>query len=376
MRLDEKEFRHIPLYPNQMELSIGEKCNLDCDYCFVDKSSPRVASAASVRKAIDWLYSLPNKRYTITFTTMEPFLHAEAWKKAVDYILSEADRKSLEVNIITTTNGLLLDKSARDFIARTDKRLWINISLDGKPETHDAHRPLARLPVGRKPKKSSFELAWENFNALPKDRVRVICTLNPDRADKFRENMDFFVQSGFRHLDLYPNFLTLWPKETLARLKAEAAEFIVDFNRKGDDYDLRLLNRLWGRPYNEKILFGSDEKFYAYEGVLMIPYDQRGGYVVGDAAGVDLELRRRIFGDLFDAVARETDGACISCDYNRFCTFPTPLWLWCRSGGRDFKTYFDNFNAIAKSFIDLASMIDPRVRHWTDGRRFDRAPSA
>ncbi|MDE2038600.1 MAG: radical SAM protein [Elusimicrobia bacterium] len=360
-----RDLRRVSSYPCQLELSIGEKCNLACDYCFVDKSSPAVARWSAVRRAIDTILSYPHERFTITFTTMEPLLHAETWKRAVDHILSVADKKGLEVKIITTTNGLLLTDSVRRFIEATDERLWINISLDGLPASHNRHR-LLHGGSGR----DSFALSWKNFDALPRNRTRVICTICPSEAPALSRNLDFFLQEGFLHIDLFPDILSLWSRKRLALVSRQIERFIERINPASGRYNLRLLNRLWGTPYNEKILFGSDERYYAYEGVLLIPYEQRAPYIVGNAAdGPDLALRQRLFGDIFSEFARRTGDACAACRFNGICSYPTPLLLWCDSRGLDLRRYFDSFGRVAQAFIELSQRVEERSRNATDEAR-------
>lgn len=61
----------INFYPSQLEICLTENCNMDCDYCFVNKTSKKTLTAEKAKKVIDLFFCFPNKKNTVTFSTSE-----------------------------------------------------------------------------------------------------------------------------------------------------------------------------------------------------------------------------------------------------------------------------------------------------------------
>ncbi len=350
--------------PSQLEISITEKCNQDCDYCWVDKRSRKVLSFSSIKKCIDIFLALPLDHQTITFTTNEPFMHPVLYKDTVEYIYSKR-QSNKDLTLVTTTNGLNLTKDVISFLlkcAKKEKDFRLNISLDGEKESHDAHRVLAN-----KLKHSAFSVSLKNFLLLPKDFPRVIFTITPSEADKLNKNIDFILNQGFKKIDIFPQVFTLWRANDIKSLSEELGILIDRINNSSPGYNLRTLNRLWGSTHYNKLLMGSDEKFYLFEWILTLPSAKREEFVIGDLKkGIDWNKRGKLFTELFQKVALLVKGRCDKCKNRNLCGLPLPLYMRCHYKGLDFKKYFDNFCSIASMLIEHADRISPDVRNNLD----------
>ena len=359
----------ISFYPTQLDIVFTEKCNQQCDYCWVDKSSPKILDFSSIKRAINIFLGFPIKEQTITFTTTEPLIFPDLYKKTVDYILSQARNKEI-IHLATTTNGLKLCGTVRDFIIdklNKYKNFKLNISIDGMQKSHDAHRKLK----GNRDI-SSFSLSWQNFLSLPRsNNLRVIFTITPSEVNLFRENIDFLLKNDFRNIDIFPQVFTLWPRTTLNKLKKEFKSLINYLNNQTIKYycNLRLLNRLWGTSHYAKLLFGSDAKFYLFEWILFLPYPKRKRCIIGDTKKLNLKKRLMIFSELFNKFIYAVNGECLRCDYRNFCAFPLPLFLKFNHNKYDFLKYFKNFCLIAKLFVGFSKEVDQRFRAQLDTKR-------
>lgn len=340
--------------PTQMEICFGEKCNLDCDYCFVNKTSQHVLSLKKIKKAVDIFLNMSKTAKTITFNSSEPFLYPELFVETVKYIFGQADKLKFEVRIVATSNGVLLNDEMRKFINGLDKRFTLNLSLDGERDCHDAHRKL-----NSKTEKSSFDRAIGNFEKFSrKDNVRIITTIAPDMSSRVRENMNFIFEKKFKNIDIFPQLLTIWKADELGKFQSEMAEFIDNYNSIDSKMDVRLLNRLWGATDYAGILLGSDGKFYMFEWVLPLEYSKRSAYVIGDTEkGVSLAKRQALLETLFDMVKKSNNGKCSKCVNNSFCSNPIPLYLWCLHSGKNFEAYFENFCQLAGIVISLSEKL-------------------
>lgn len=355
-------------WPSQMDICFSEKCNLNCKYCFVKKTSPAKISFSSAKKAVDIFLKFPPQSKTITFTTGEPFLYPKLFQKIVDYILKEAKEKKIDLRLITTTNGTLLNKRIIKFLReRMANNFILNISLDGKQKTNDAYRQFYSL------EKSVFASSWENFKILSKENinVRVISTITPDCVGQIKENIEFLLGSGFKKIDLFPQMFTFWSDKALSEL-SEGIHWAVNFFNKNykNGYDLRLLNRLWGKSHYAKILFASDSQFYLYEWVLPLLYKSRKKYIIGNLReGISLAKRQALFNMLNKKIIKKNNGKCLLCKYQNFCANPIPLYMWSIYHGKNFGKYFDNFCKIAKIFIDFSEKL--KNKSETDKEKFE-----
>jgi len=359
----------ISLYPCQMDITFTENCNQNCDYCWVNKSNPKVLDFNSIKKGIDIFLNFPVKEQTITFTTTEPLIIPLIYSKTINYILQQTRVSKKEINIVTTTNGINLNKEMRDFIIKKIEiydRFRLNISIDGKQKSHDAHRKLRRSTG-----KSAFKLSWNNFCFLPKENVRVIFTVTPSETTFFKENIDFILKNGFKKIDIFPQMFTLWGRCELKNLQEELTSLVRYINEDLDcSYDLRLLNRLCGSSNYNKLLLGCDGNFYLFEWILAIPYSERKGYIIGNPReGIDLEKRLVLFSQLFEKTIKATGKKCLKCNYKNLCSFPLPLFLWCHYNKKDFGIYFKNFCKIAKIFINLSKEIKNEIRNELDTKK-------
>jgi len=350
-----------------MDISFSEKCNLDCDYCFVDKTSPYVLDFPTVRKAVDAFFDLEGKRKTITFTTSEPFLYPELFRDSVTYIFRSAEERGIDIHIIATTNGSRFDAAMREFVLSLDpKRFTLNFSLDGTEKSHDAHRKFR----GGKRAGSTFDAAIANFSAYPRrDLVRVIMTIAPSEAGFLKENVDFIMSQGFGNIDIFPQMFVIWSDADRHTFEDGLKDVVESFNSgKWSERNLRLLNRLWGDTHYAKILLGSDGKFYLFEWVLPLAYDDRHPYEIGDPENLSVGKRNALFAFLFEKTARKNGGKCSSCGFRPFCADPIPLYLWATHRRKDFDPHFENFCLMAGIMIRNSADVERKnvldVEKW------------
>lgn len=339
------------LKPSQMDICFSEKCNLNCDYCFVNKTSEDILDLPTIKNAVDTFFSLPNKEKTVTFTTSEPFLYPDMFIGSVKHIFEQAGKKGINISVIATTNGVLFTEKIRNFVAGLDDRFTLNFSLDGNMQSHDAHRRFKGNS-----KNSSFKKAIENFEKFhQRKNVRVICTITPETAKFVQKNLEFIFSKKFANIDVFPQMMAIWPKTNQAELQNGLINVVNDLNAGKIKGNLRLLNRLWGATHYAKILLGSDGKMYLFEWVLPLKYEQRSAYVIGDCKKINMAKREALFEFLFAEIEKKTGDRCASCSNRSFCANPLPLYLWSVHNSKDFDSYFDNFCQMAKSMIDASN---------------------
>lgn len=132
-------------YLKSLCLHVAHDCNLRCRYCFAgtgpfggDRSLMPVEVG---RAAIDLLIkeSGPRGHCEVDFFGGEPLLNFPVVQELVAYGRDQGARHGKEIRFTLTTNGVLLDDEVTRFLNREGVRAVL--SLDGRPEVHDAMRP-------------------------------------------------------------------------------------------------------------------------------------------------------------------------------------------------------------------------------------------
>ncbi len=127
----------IPM-PNNIDISLTGKCNLDCRYCFYNESMEK-ASDLPTDKWLGFFEELGSIGVRkLCLTGGEPFTRKDFFI-LIDGIIENKMRYSI------LTNGTLIDDRAMIEFAKGKRRLrldTIQVSIDGsKPEIHNKSRP-------------------------------------------------------------------------------------------------------------------------------------------------------------------------------------------------------------------------------------------
>jgi len=341
----------ISFYPDQMEICLSERCNFECDYCFMNKSCSENLSFEGAAKGVEHFLSSGRKIVTITFNSGEPLINFKILKKVIGYIFSRSEELNIQARIVVTTNCLLLNRKIFDYFSK-DKRLMLNISLDGMKDFHDKHRKIK----GRE-RVSSFDMIWNNISNITKEGIRVISTVTPENISHISDNLEFLMRNGFRKFDIFPQMFTVYNKGQLEIFKEQidhVNSIILKEKFNGTDTDIFLTNRVWGRTCYNKILLGSDGRFYLFDAITILPYEKRENYAIGDIHR-GINYRKRV--ELFNSIIKDVNGSanykCSSCKLYGMCLLPIPLYLWCKDRGKPFMKYLNSFCKIAEILISL-----------------------
>ena len=187
-------------------LHLAHDCNLACTYCFADGGpfggDRSLMPFEVARAAIDFLVAGSPERdyFEVDFFGGEPLLNFDVLKQTVAYADSLPGKR---FRFTVTTNCVLLNDEVRSFL--NDRGMQVILSLDGRPEVHDAMR---RDRGGR----GSYERAVKNAQALVASRSDGAYRGEGyyARGTFTRQNLDFtadvrhLLDLGFRSLSLEP----------------------------------------------------------------------------------------------------------------------------------------------------------------------------
>ena len=141
-------------------LHVCHDCNLRCGYCFAKEGTysgaREMMSLETAKKAMDFLIdnSADRKILEVDFFGGEPLMNFDVLKKTVEYAKQRAKEKGKFFKFTTTTNGVLLNKEASEYL--NEEMDNVVLSLDGRKEVNDSVR---KTPNG----KGSFDLIIDNF---------------------------------------------------------------------------------------------------------------------------------------------------------------------------------------------------------------------
>jgi len=123
--------RSLPL--RALTLTLTERCNLQCRYCYVPVRRGRSMQPAVADAAVDLLLEQAGgDRVSLFFFGGEPLLEQPLIERATERVrASAADRLHVEVGL--TTNGTLLSGEALELCRDTEMRIALSADGDDGP---------------------------------------------------------------------------------------------------------------------------------------------------------------------------------------------------------------------------------------------------
>ncbi len=129
-----------------LTLNVTQICNLHCTYCAAggDGTFGDPQKKISVEKTLPqlqfFLQKLPaGSPFHITFLGGEPLLYPEAMELIADYVLAQAQEKSIRASFSVVTNGTLFSENALRILKKI--KCTVTVSIDGPAEINDRTRP-------------------------------------------------------------------------------------------------------------------------------------------------------------------------------------------------------------------------------------------
>ena len=125
-------------------LHVAHTCNLNCSYCFASQGrfhgERAVMPFETGKQALDFLmdHSGTRRNLEVDFFGGEPLMNWDTVKRLVEYARSVEHERGKNFRFTLTTNGMLIDDDVIDFANREMSN--VVLSLDGRPEIHDAFR--------------------------------------------------------------------------------------------------------------------------------------------------------------------------------------------------------------------------------------------
>lgn len=324
--------------PYALNLFFTGKCNLNCRYCFVDKTNQEnlTLDEKSLKKSVDLLLSYPGKKKTISFNGGEPTLEFPLVKKIYNYARKKAREKGIILDVAVMTNGTLLNQKMMDYFIKNQTIL--KISIDGNKLTHDKNRP---FKVNSKA--SSFDKVMENLAKINTGKLQVAASLvfTPKNLDHFLENIKFLNKHSFYYIEFYPDLYAEWREPDLQKFKKVFRQFEAYYlklfhgNKKQKVFKNSLLDTIVNDVETEKmencgkIHVNAIGEFYACDKVFSLGSKERKRYVIGNVkSGLDKQKREGVLQDIREDFFAKSGLKCRKCRYYKYCFCPIGHYIY------------------------------------------------
>lgn len=215
-------------------LHLAHDCNLRCDYCFAKGGAfagkRELMSEGTAKAAIDFIAGISGARRNIEidFFGGEPLLNFDVLKSTVEYARSIEKQTGKRFRFTVTTNAFHLTDEMKEYME--DNMDNIVVSIDGRPDVHDAVR---RTAGGG----GSYERVAKNAKELLLNRrgeYYVRGTFTSDNLD-FSRDVLHVADMGFKGVSIEP-VVTKGARE----LKPEHLETIFkEYDALAEEYETR-----------------------------------------------------------------------------------------------------------------------------------------
>ncbi|MBI3565719.1 MAG: radical SAM protein [Elusimicrobia bacterium] len=304
---------------------LSDRCNMACDYCFLALNSKpaTVLSEADGARAVDSHLSRFGARARFTLLGGEPLLHPELALS----LARRARAKGAKVTLVS--NGTKAEPAVVKGLLGLG--VEVAVSLDGKAESHDAHR---RALGGGK----THAAVMTALAKLDPAVLRVNLVISEDTVGAFLSNVEWLRAGGFTRLSFHADVARPWTPTGLKSLEAALAGFAryaraLDAAAPGSlslwHLDSYRASATAAPSEDDELVLGADGRYYAGDAWLSKPYGQGLDGAVGDLdSGVDEAKRRALLAEADRGVAAALAG-------ERWYTWPRETFLLARLSGRD-----------------------------------------
>ena len=198
-----------------MILTLTERCNLRCDYCYVPVERGRTMSPQTADRAVDLFVGsvAAEGALNLSFFGGEPFLAGQEMRRIVERVRSEVGR-GRNLRVVTPTNALAL--SSDDLAWCRREGIELAVSVDGGPETVGRNHANGQSCAGE-----VVDASPELLRQLPPGAVMARMTVTPTNVGSLCSNIRTLARLGFQRIVYLPDYLAGWSEAALALWRRE-----------------------------------------------------------------------------------------------------------------------------------------------------------
>lgn len=303
-------------------LSITQRCNLVCDYCYIQKNNSTM-SLTTAENIVDKILfnSGLNEKIEIGYFGGEPLLEFGLIKDITNIIRKHKSYSPDKVVFTITTNGTILSVPIIEYIR--DNKFVLCISCDGPAHIQNRHRHF-------KDGQGSSDLVEENIKRaiqiFPFTPVNAV--YSPKNLESLPQVVEYLVSLGVERIFLNPDISAAWTAKEAAILPdvfAKIGQLYLDYYLNGQPKHISLIDSkiaaIFNRGYQtlEKCRMGNGELAFGPSGNIypcerLIGSDEGNIHCLGNInSSFDLQQKcRRI-----STSAINTE--CFNCGLSEYC---------------------------------------------------------
>ncbi len=168
-----------------VQLTVTQRCNLNCIYCYEDHKSKKTMPLAVAQEALLRHFDMPgaHREVQIDFFGGEPFLEFDLIKEICNWTWDKQWPKPYF--FFATSNGTLIHGATQAWLTKYKDKFLVGLSLDGTREMHNSNRS-----------KSFDMIDWKFFlKTWPKQPVKM--TISTKTLPSLYEGIKFLHELGF-----------------------------------------------------------------------------------------------------------------------------------------------------------------------------------
>ena len=201
---------------SKLEFNLSERCNLACPFCYAKGGREAGPDMDRTRETIRWFMDQLNPLSpdpSITIFGGEPLVEWADLCEAVEWTRAEWPTRKTRFAIVT--NMTLLSQENLDWLQA--HRVRVSPSIDGDPESEDAHR---RYADGRGASGEVYDAARRLLKAQPHTSCRM--TVSPATVGRVAESVRFLCEEvGFGRVNPILAGGIEWPPEAVEEMKRQ-----------------------------------------------------------------------------------------------------------------------------------------------------------
>ncbi len=313
-------------YSNKcLTIYLTEKCNLNCNYCFVDKKDKTL----KIEDYITTIEKYKDEISNITFFGGEPLLYFNLIKQIVNYNTNN----NYNFTYILNTNGLLLSDKIIEFISNNN--ILVNLSLDGNEMSNNLNRG------------DHFRDIFNKLIRLKDKNIDFIINyvISPNNISYFYDSISFFRNEKINKVCLMINYDEEWKTDQIKIFKEQLNKTLpIIINEEGLMKIYPIYNKITAILSNKKINkcnFGNDSIILSTSGKLYpcIGYYNDKNYEINDNIGTLSNTVNTI--------------KCKNCQYEKLCVNN----CMCRMKSITMSNNYDINCEFEKIFIDFSKKV-------------------
>ena len=201
---------------SKLEFNLSERCNLACSFCYAKDGREAGPDMERTRATIRWFMGQadPTRRASVTIFGGEPLVEWPDLTEAVAWTREEWPERDISFAIVS--NMTLLSQERLDWLI--DHQVRVAPSIDGDPESEDAHRKYAS---GKGASGEVYDAARRLLRVRPNTSCRM--TVTPETVGRVAESVRFLCEKiGFKRVNPIMAGGIDWQPEAVEEMKRQA----------------------------------------------------------------------------------------------------------------------------------------------------------